>query len=128
MSYFLGVSICLFVFTYRQDQLIPSFLKLFSSRTLSFRYNILATFEFVKELSQESRITNNVEIQLIKKISKEEKITGGFIPPDIQICYQVLEIVLQTFGAIGVIDKFTGDRISKQTAKAITNLQKKHKN
>ncbi len=38
VSYFLGVSICLFVFTYRQDQLIPSFLKLFSSRTLSFRY------------------------------------------------------------------------------------------
>ncbi len=88
--------------------------------------NVLTTFEFVRDLAEESRNVNDSEIQLIKKISREEKIAGGFIPPDIQICYQTLEIILRTFGVIGgiaAIDKFTGDRISKATARAITKLQ-----
>lgn len=93
-------------------------------------YNVLTTLEFVRDLAEESRNVNDLEIQLIKKICKEEKITGGFIPPDIQICYQTLEIILQVFGVMGgiaVIDKFTGDRISKATARAITKLQKNNK-
>jgi len=92
--------------------------------------NLLATFEFIRDLAEVSREINASEIQSIKKICMKEKITGGFIPPDIQICYQTLEIILQVFGvisAVGVIDKFAGDRISKATSKAITKLQKNKK-
>lgn len=95
------------------------------------RSNVLTTLKFVRDLANESREINDSEIQLIKKIVKEEKITGGFLPPEIQICYQSLELILLTMGVTATtalaLDKFSGDRISKATSKAITKLLKNKK-
>ena len=95
------------------------------------RSNVLTTLKFVRDLAKESREINDSEIQLIRKIVKKEKITGGFLPPEIQISYQSLELILLTIGVTATtalaLDKFSGDRISKATSKAIIKLQKNKK-
>lgn len=93
--------------------------------------NIKSCLEFIRDLSPHVRTVNRKEINSITSIVKKERITGGFIPVDIQISHECLNLALEYVStgllAVHIADKFSGDRISKYVSKSLNKLQNSSK-
>lgn len=93
--------------------------------------NVQNGLDFIQELAPNVRRINKKEVKSIKEIVRRETITGGFIPPDIQICHETLKLILLAINAsctiLALSNKLSGDRISKFVDQAITKLVKRRK-
>lgn len=93
--------------------------------------NVKSVLIFVKELSSIIRVINEKEIDQIKQITIKEKITGGFLPPDISIAYHslthLMDLVIYALASKEAIQMIRSDKISKLASKAVSRLKRTKK-
>jgi len=98
---------------------------------LSTDSTVRSVLVFIKELTPIIRDINETEIEQIKKITMKEKITGGFLPPDISIAYHslshLMDVVIYGLAGKEVIQMARGDAISKLASKALSRLKRTKK-
>src|SRR5690348_17183800 len=93
--------------------------------------NIKDSLNFIKEIAFLSREKNTREITVLERITKKEKITGGFVPPDISIAYHTYHTIIDLAGygvtTFDLADRLSGDRITKTLSVALSKLIKNQK-
>ncbi|MGI0094351.1 MAG: hypothetical protein ACREA8_09645 [Nitrosotalea sp.] len=90
--------------------------------------NVKSVLLFVRDISTIIRDKNKDEITNILKITKEEKITGGFLPPDISIAYHsfshLMDAVIYGLAGKELIQVARNDKIARILNKAFSKLKR----